>query len=181
MAAYVSAVIVAAGGSIRMGIADSKQFIPLLSRPAIEYTLKAFQKCHLIKEVVVVCREQDMERIQSIIDENNFTFSENVSRMEGAMTETNDFFEVNKFGSEENLSEIRKNMEKLAITIEMRSFEKAENFASNVKELIQGQDEELDRLIFRMILTVRKSNYEKAVELLDKLKDKLAQIIETKD
>lgn len=44
MSAFVSAVIVAAGGSVRMGIADSKQFIPLLSRPAIEYTLKAFQK-----------------------------------------------------------------------------------------------------------------------------------------
>ena len=115
------------------------------------------------------------------IDENNFTFSENVSRMEGELSESNDFFEVNKFGSEENLSEIRKNMEKLAITIEMKNFEKAENFASNVKELVQGQDEELDRMIFRMILTVRKSNYEKAVELLDTLKEKMAQIIETKD
>ena len=39
MSAYVSAVIVAAGGSVRMGIADSKQFIPLLDKPAIEYTL----------------------------------------------------------------------------------------------------------------------------------------------
>ena len=115
------------------------------------------------------------------IDENNFTFSENVSRMEGTISEANDIFEVNKFGSEENLSEIRKNMEKLAITIEMKSFEKAENFASNVKGLVQGQDEELDKLLFRMILTVRKSNYEKAVELLDKLKIKLSEIIETKD
>ncbi len=73
MAAYVSAVIVAAGGSVRMGIADSKQFIPLLDRPAIEYTLKAFQSCYLIKEIVVVCREQDIERIQSIVDENSFS------------------------------------------------------------------------------------------------------------
>lgn len=73
MAAYVSAVIVAAGGSVRMGIADSKQFIPLLSRPAIEYTLRAFQKCYLIKEIVVVCREQDMERIHQIADENGFS------------------------------------------------------------------------------------------------------------
>ncbi len=72
MAAYVSAIIVAAGGSVRMGIADSKQFIPLLSRPAIEYTLKAFQKCYLIKEIIVVCREQDTERVQAIVDENGF-------------------------------------------------------------------------------------------------------------
>ena len=111
------------------------------------------------------------------IDENNFTFSENVSRMEGEIEESNDFFEVNKFGSEENLSEIRKNMEKLAITIEMHSFEKAETFASNVKELVQGQDEELDRLLFRIILTVRKSNYEKSAQLLEQLKEKVSQIV----
>lgn len=73
MSAYVSAIIVAAGGSVRMGIADSKQFIPLLSRPAIEYTLNAFQNCYLIKEIVVVCREQDIQRIQSIVDENSFS------------------------------------------------------------------------------------------------------------
>lgn len=73
MANFVSAIIVAAGGSVRMGIADSKQFIPLLGRPAIEYTLRAFEKCHLIKEIVVVCREQDKERIRLIADENGFT------------------------------------------------------------------------------------------------------------
>lgn len=51
MSAFVSAVIVAAGGSVRMGIADSKQFIPLLSRPAIEYTLKAFQNATSSKKL----------------------------------------------------------------------------------------------------------------------------------
>lgn len=73
MANFVSAIIVAAGGSVRMGIADSKQFIPLLGRPAIEYTLRAFEKCHFIKEIVVVCREQDKERIRLIADENGFS------------------------------------------------------------------------------------------------------------
>ena len=56
-----------------MGIADSKQFIPLLSRPAIEYTLKAFQKCHPIKEIIIVCREQDNDRINKIIELNGFS------------------------------------------------------------------------------------------------------------
>lgn len=73
MANFVSAIIVAAGGSVRMGIADSKQFIPLLGYPAIEYTLRAFEKCHFIKEIVVVCREQDKERIRLIADENGFS------------------------------------------------------------------------------------------------------------
>ncbi len=73
MSAYVSAVIVAAGGSVRMGIADSKQFIPLLDKPAIEYTLKAFQKCYHIKEIVIVCREQDVDRINELVNQNGFT------------------------------------------------------------------------------------------------------------
>lgn len=78
MSAYVSAVIVAAGGSVRMGIADSKQFIPLLDKPAIEYTLKAFQKCYLIKEIVIVCREQDVDRINELVNQNGFTKVSNV-------------------------------------------------------------------------------------------------------
>ena len=48
MSAFVSAVIVAAGGSVRMGSAESKQFIPLLGKPAIEYTLRAFEQWRCI-------------------------------------------------------------------------------------------------------------------------------------
>lgn len=70
MSAFVSAIIVAAGGSVRMGIADSKQFVSLLGRPAIEYTLRAFEKCGLISEIVVVSREQDIDRIRAIAAEN---------------------------------------------------------------------------------------------------------------
>ena len=66
MSAFVSAVIVAAGGSTRMGTADSKQFLPLLGKPAISYTLRAFQACGMIDEIVVVCRAQDADRITRI-------------------------------------------------------------------------------------------------------------------
>lgn len=34
---------------------------------------KAFQKCHLIKEIVIVCREQDNDRINKIIELNGFS------------------------------------------------------------------------------------------------------------
>ena len=70
---FVSAIIVAAGGSTRMGTADSKQFIPLLGNPAIEYTLKAFQACRYISEIIIVCREQDSARIQQIADKHSIT------------------------------------------------------------------------------------------------------------
>ncbi len=73
MSAFVSAIIVAAGGSTRMGTAGSKQFIPLLECPVIEYTLRAFQDCKLISEIVVVSREQDAQQIKEIADNNGFS------------------------------------------------------------------------------------------------------------
>ena len=73
MSDFVSAIIVAAGSSTRMGTADSKQFIPLLERPVIEYTLRAFQDCESISEIVVVSREQDAQQIKEIADNNGFS------------------------------------------------------------------------------------------------------------
>lgn len=64
--AFVSAIIVAAGDSTRMGTAESKQFLPLLGKPALAYTLRAFQDCAPIEEIVVVCRAQDAERVRRI-------------------------------------------------------------------------------------------------------------------
>ena len=72
MSAFVSAIIVAAGGSTRMGISDSKQFIPLLGKPAISYTLSAFQNCALISEIVVVSRAQDIDRNFALSQECGF-------------------------------------------------------------------------------------------------------------
>lgn len=72
MSAFVSAIIVAAGGSARMGKEESKQFLPLLGKPAISYTLRAFQDCSLITEIVVVCRAQDEERLRGLVEEYGF-------------------------------------------------------------------------------------------------------------
>lgn len=63
---FTSAIIVAAGDSTRMGYQMSKQLIPLNGRPAIEYTLKAFEACPLINEIIVVARHSDIEDIAHI-------------------------------------------------------------------------------------------------------------------
>ena len=63
---YTSAIIVAAGGSTRMGSRISKQLIPLCGRPAIEYTIRAFQDCDMIDEIIVVARSQDIDDIGHI-------------------------------------------------------------------------------------------------------------------
>ena len=60
---YTSAIIVAAGDSTRMGGRMSKQLIPLNGRPAIEYTIRAFQSCDLIDEIIIVARPQDIDDI----------------------------------------------------------------------------------------------------------------------
>ncbi len=68
---YVTAIIVAAGNSTRMGCGMSKQFIPLLGRPAVGYTFRAFEDAHTISEVVVVCRESDLSQIKEIAENEN--------------------------------------------------------------------------------------------------------------
>ena len=63
---FTTAIIVAAGDSTRMGYKLSKQLIPLNGRAAIEYTLKAFQNCPLIDEIVVVARSIDIDDIAHV-------------------------------------------------------------------------------------------------------------------
>lgn len=61
---YVSAVIVAAGSGTRMG-GVTKPFIRLGDRTAFEMVLDAFGASALTDEIVVVCRESDMERFKA--------------------------------------------------------------------------------------------------------------------
>lgn len=70
MSTFVSAVIVAAGSSTRMGSDVSKQLIPLLGLPTIAYTLRAFESSKVISEIVVVCREEDFAAIRKIAEQN---------------------------------------------------------------------------------------------------------------
>lgn len=63
---FTSAIIVAAGDSTRMGYKLSKQLIPLNGRAAIEYTLKAFQSCDSIDEIIVAARPTDIDDIAAI-------------------------------------------------------------------------------------------------------------------
>lgn len=70
---FVSAVIVCAGNSTRMGLDKSKQFIDLLGNPAVYYTLLAFDNSVSVKEVVIVCRECDKNDFQSIVAKYGFT------------------------------------------------------------------------------------------------------------
>lgn len=69
---FVTAVIVAAGNSTRMSCYVSKQLIPLLGKPTISYTLKAFEDAVCIDEVIIVCRKVDMQALKDIVEEYGF-------------------------------------------------------------------------------------------------------------
>ncbi len=60
----VSAVILAAGNSTRMGM--PKQFLPLRGRPLLAHTMAAFQLSDIVEEIVVVARRQDIETIKEL-------------------------------------------------------------------------------------------------------------------
>lgn len=68
----MSAVIVAAGNSTRMGLNKSKQFIILNNEPVISHTLKAFESSDIIDSMVVVCRDSDRAEIESIVGNKGY-------------------------------------------------------------------------------------------------------------
>src|SRR3989338_7450309 len=57
------AIIVAAGKSRRMKKSINKVFLPLISKPMIYYTIKNFQECNLIDEIIVVAQKNDIKKI----------------------------------------------------------------------------------------------------------------------
>lgn len=65
---FTSAIIAASGNSTRMGLDISKQLIILNDKPVIEHTLTAFEQCDVIDEIVVVCRQVDIDSIKAIAD-----------------------------------------------------------------------------------------------------------------
>ncbi|MDR0914271.1 MAG: 2-C-methyl-D-erythritol 4-phosphate cytidylyltransferase [Oscillospiraceae bacterium] len=65
----VTAIIVCAGSSTRMGGTTSKQFIPLCGVPAVVYALKAFEAAQTISEVIVVCKAGDEGVFSSFVQE----------------------------------------------------------------------------------------------------------------
>jgi len=60
-----SAVIAAAGSSKRMS-GEDKLFIDICGVPVLAHTLLAFQKCGCINEIIVVTREESVQRIYEL-------------------------------------------------------------------------------------------------------------------
>ena len=68
----VTAIVLAAGRSTRMGGSSNKQFIELLGKPLIYYSLAAFEQCCVVDAVVVVRRPDCAQQAEQIVHEFGF-------------------------------------------------------------------------------------------------------------
>ncbi len=82
-----------------------------------------------------------------------------------------------QIGTEENVTQIKNNMEKLILCIELGNWMKAEQFATMVKQLVSGGEDDWRKQALRMEMAVRKENYEKAVAAYDKLKELIEETL----
>lgn len=65
---YCSAVVLAAGSSVRMGGAD-KIFAELAGRPAVAWTLRALEDTEPVSEIIVVTHEEKLEAMSALCKE----------------------------------------------------------------------------------------------------------------
>ena len=86
---------------------------------------------------------------------------------------------LNEYGTIENTEEIDRNLEKLSLCIELENFEKAENFAENIKGLVSSGPANLKPLAFKVVMMARKEdveklrmNYEELVEAIEETRKK---------
>ena len=63
----VSAIIVAAGKSTRMGPDVDKAFLSLGSQPVLAYSLQAYEKCPDIEEIILVVRKDRLEAARGLV------------------------------------------------------------------------------------------------------------------
>lgn len=84
---------------------------------------------------------------------------------------------MNEFGSDINIRELKKNFEKLNLSMDMDNWQKAENFAATLKQLMSGGSKDLQRAVFKMEMAIRKSDSAKARENADKVKEQLCMEI----
>lgn len=83
----VTAIVLAAGRSTRMGGGPNKQFTELLGRPLVYYSLAAFEQCRVVDAVVVVRRPDCARRAEQIVHE--FGFQKVVAFTEGGVERQN--------------------------------------------------------------------------------------------
>lgn len=70
---FTSAVIAAAGSSVRFGGDTTKQMTELCGVPLIVHTLKAYEECQCIHEIIIVAKKNEIGEYDRICTEHGIT------------------------------------------------------------------------------------------------------------
>ena len=71
---YNIAVILGAGNGTRMGIDKSKLLLDLCGKTVIERSVEAFLNLEVVDEIIVVCRECDVEEFSRLLPDEEVSF-----------------------------------------------------------------------------------------------------------
>lgn len=74
------------------------------------------------------------------------------------------------YDSEDNQIQRHSTVERLLICIELHKWDKAEQFADSLKQLLAGAEPELKSKILRMQMAVRKEDYDNSIQYLNQIK-----------
>lgn len=110
-------------------------------------------------------QEQTQEVVEQEPSIRKWKYSHNLNKIAG---EQDLMYEL---GSEINVRELKKYFEKLNISMDMENWQKAENFATMLKQLLSGGSKDLQRLTFRMEMSIRKADCDKARDYAQKVKE----------
>jgi 2-C-methyl-D-erythritol 4-phosphate cytidylyltransferase len=83
----VTAIVLAAGRSSRMGGGPNKQFIELLGKPLIYFSLAAFEQCCVVDAVVLVRRADCAQQAEKVV--HDFGFKKVVALTDGGIERQN--------------------------------------------------------------------------------------------
>lgn len=117
-------------------------------------------------------QEQTQDGAEQEPSIRKWKYSNNLNKMAG---EQDLMYEL---GSDINVRELKKYFEKLNISMDMENWQKAESFATMLKQLISGGSKELQRLGFRMEMSIRKADCDKARDYAQKVKEQLLLEVE---
>lgn len=71
--------------------------------------------------------------------------------------------------------ELLDDLEKIDICMELGAWEKAEEFANNVRNRIPNEEKDIKKLAFRLLLLVRKEDHDNAEEIVEEMEKLLSQ------
>ena len=70
---FTSAVIAAAGSSVRFGGELTKQMTELCGVPLIVHTLRAYEECPCVHEIIIVAKKNEIDEYAKICEDQGFS------------------------------------------------------------------------------------------------------------